>query len=248
MRPLIEICIGDAEGAILAERGGADRVELCSNLFEGGLSPSIGTIRAVKKYTTIPVNAMVRPRGGDFCYSELEFEVMKEEVKAFKAEGVNGVVFGILTPEGEVDAKRTKELVDLARPLSVTFHRAFDMVRDPYKALDTLISLGVDRILTSGLEATAYEGAELLAKLNTIAAGKLIIMPGCGIKERNFKKIDSIVHAKEYHMSLSGTKESKMQFHPGHIYMGGTLRQSEFSISCSDEGKIRSMMNSLKEE
>lgn len=245
MRPLIEICIGDAEGAIIAERAKADRVELCSDLFEGGLSPSIGTVRVVKKHTTIPVNAMVRPRGGDFCYSDIEFEVMKEEVKAFKAEGVNAIVFGILTPDGNIDVERSRELIEAARPLSVTFHRAFDMVKDPYKALQDLIDLGVDRILTSGLEATAYEGAELLAELVEIAGDRIVIMPGCGIKERNFRRIDSIIHAKEYHMSLSGSKNSQMTFHPGHIYMGGTLRQSEFSISCSDENKIRSMMSSL---
>jgi len=244
-RPLIEICLEDAESVIAAEAGGADRVELCSDLFEGGLSPSIGTVRVAKKHTTIPINAMVRPRGGDFCYSETEFEVMKEEIKAFKGEGVNAIVFGILTPEGEIDKERSKELIDLARPLPVTFHRAFDMVKDPYQALDTLIELGVDRVLTSGLEATAYEGAELIAALIEQAKGRIVIMPGCGIKQRNFKKIDSLVHAREYHMSLSSTRSSQMLFHPGHIYMGGTLRQSEFSIACSDEEKIRSMMESL---
>lgn len=245
MRPLIEICISDVEGAVLAERAKADRVELCSDLFEGGLSPSIGTVRTVKKQTTITVNAMVRPRGGDFCYTDLEFEVMKEEVKAFKEEGVDGIVFGILTPDGNIDIARSKELISLARPLSATFHRAFDMVSDPYKALDDLIFLGVDRVLSSGLEATAFEGAELLRELKERAKDKIIIMPGCGIKTRNFKRIDDIVHAKEYHMTLSSSRPSLMTFHPGHIYMGGTLRQSEFTISCSDEGKIRAMMEML---
>lgn len=246
MRPLIEICLESVESVLEAEKGGADRVELCSDLFEGGLSPSIATVRVAKKLSSIKINAMVRPRGGDFCYSDIEFEVMKEEVKAFKAEGVNAIVFGILTPEGDIDTARCREIIELARPLEVTFHRAFDMTKDPYKALDDLISLGVDRVLTSGQEATVYEGIDTLKRLIEIAGDKIIILPGSGIKERNFKKIDAALHAKEYHMSLSSTKESKMTFHPGHIYMGGLLRQSEFLIPCTDSKKIENILNLMK--
>ncbi len=176
-RPVIEICLESVESVIAAEKGGADRVELCSDLFEGGLTPTIGTVRTAKKLTEIKINVMIRPRGGDFCYSDEEFEVMKEDIKALKDTGINGIVFGILTPDGDVDMKRSAELIELARPLSVTFHRAFDMTRDPYKALEDLISLGVDRILTSGQEATVPEGAELLSELVRIAGDRVIITP-----------------------------------------------------------------------
>jgi len=245
MRPLIEICLEDAQSVIAAEAGGADRVELCSDLFEGGLSPSIGSVRVAKKHTTIPINAMVRPRGGDFCYSDIEFEVMKEEIKAFKAEGVNAIVFGILTPEGEIDMKRSREIIELARPLPVTFHRAFDMTRDPFRSLENLIELGVERVLSSGQEATVFEGADLLSELVKIAGDRIIIMPGCGISERNFGKIQSIIKAKEYHVFLPEEYKSEMQFHPGHIYMGGLLRQSEFTIAHTSEDRVKSIRGML---
>lgn len=245
MRPLIEICLEDAQSVIAAEAGGADRVELCSDLFEGGLSPSIGSVRVAKKHTTIPINAMVRPRGGDFCYSDIEFEVMKEEVKAFKAEGVNAIVFGILTPEGEIDMKRSREIIELARPLPVTFHRAFDMTRDPFRSLENLIELGVERVLSSGQEATVFEGAELLSELVKVAGDRIIIMPGCGISERNFGKIQNIIKAREYHVFLPEEYKSEMQFHPGHIYMGGLLRQSEFTIAHTSEDRVKSIRGML---
>ena len=186
---------------------------------------------------------MIRPRGGDFCYSDLEFEVMKQDIAAFKGAGVNGIVFGILTPEGDVDIARSREIVELARPLSVTFHRAFDMTRDPYKALEDLIALGVDRVLSSGQEATVPEGAELLAELVGLAGDRIIIMPGCGISERNFKRVHERIGAREYHVHLSREEESRMTFHPGHIYMGGLLRQSEFTLAHTDADRVRSIRN-----
>ena len=241
MRPLIEICLDSIESVINAEKGGADRVELCSDLFEGGLTPSIGTVKTALKLTNIKINAMIRPRGGDFCYSDVEFESMKEDIKAFKEAKVNGIVFGILTPDGDIDIPRSKALIELARPLSVTFHRAFDMTRDPYKSLEDLISLGVDRILTSGQEATVPEGAELLSDLVKKAGDRIIIMPGCGITERNFKAMQEKIGAKEYHIYLPGSVHSKMTFHPGHIYMGGLLRQDEFTITHTDEKRVESV-------
>ena len=245
MRKLIEICLDSVESVLAAQHGGADRAELCSDLFEGGLSPSIGTVRTVKKLCTLPVNAMVRPRGGDFCYSDTEFEVMKEEVKAFKEECVNAIVFGILTPDGMIDEERSRELIELARPLPVTFHRAFDMTRDLSSSLETLISLGVERVLTSGGEATVSEGADTLASLVRQAGDRIIVMPGCGINERNFRKLDSIINAKEYHMSMNRSYESRMTFHPGHIYMGGLLRQSEFTLSGTSEERVRNLISLL---
>ena len=240
-KPLIEICLENAESVITAERGGADRVELCSSLFEGGLSPSLGTLIAARRHTHIPISAMVRPRGGDFCYSDIEYEIMKEEVRIFRENGADSIVFGILNPDGTVDKSRTAELISIARPLPVTFHRAFDMTRDPFEALETLVSLGVDRILTSGQEASVVEGLDLLSELIRRAGDRIIIMPGCGITERNFRKVDDTLHAREYHVYLPYEYESKMTFHPGHIYMGGMLRQSEFLLSTTSLKRVESI-------
>ena len=245
MKPLIEICLESVESVIAAEKGGADRVELCSDLFEGVLTPTIGTVKTALKKSNIKINAMIRPRGGDFCYSDEEFEVMKEDIKAFKETGINGIVFGILTPEGDVDVKRSKEIIELARPLAVTFHRAFDMTRDPYKSLEELIELGVDRVLTSGQEATVPEGADLLEELVQIAGDRIIVMPGCGITERNFPKLRDKIKAKEYHIYLPYETTSKMKFHPGHIYMGGLLRQSEFTITHTSSSRVSDVMGTL---
>ena len=244
-RPIIEICLESVESVIAAEKGGADRVELCSDLFEGGLTPTIGTVKTALKKSNIKINAMIRPRGGDFCYSDEEFEVMKEDIKAFKETGINGIVFGILTPDGDVDVKRSKEIIELARPLAVTFHRAFDMTRDPYKSLEELIELGVDRVLTSGQEATVPEGADLLEELVQIAGDRIIVMPGCGITERNFPKLRAKIKAKEYHIYLPYETTSKMKFHPGHIYMGGLLRQSEFTITHTSSSRVADVMGTL---
>ncbi|MBO6049287.1 MAG: copper homeostasis protein CutC [Spirochaetales bacterium] len=245
MRPLIEICLEDVKSVLAAQEGGADRVELCSDLFEGGLTPSLGTVLTAKKLAQIPINCMIRPRGGDFCYSDLEFQAMKEDVQAFKKAGVNGIVFGILTPEGDVDMERSREVIKLARPLSVTFHRAFDMTRDPYKALEDLIELGVDRVLTSGQEASVPEGADLLADLVKKADGRIIVMPGCGISERNFPKIHAKINASEYHVHLPAEERSLMKFHPGHIYMGGLLRQSEFTVTHTDAARVQARVEKL---
>lgn len=242
-RPVIEICLESATSVLRAQKGGADRVELCSDLFEGGCTPSIGTFRVARRLASIPINVMIRPRGGDFCYSDDEFEVMLEDVKIFKKEGANAIVFGILTPQGEVDMDRSARIIEAARPMQVTFHRAFDMTRDPYKALEDLIALGVDRVLTSGQEATVPEGAELLSELVKIAGDRIIVMPGCGITERNFSKMQSIIKAKEYHVYLPCEERSKMEFHPDHIYMGGLLRQSEFSLNQTDSSRVHNIVS-----
>ncbi len=241
MRPLIEICLDSVESVIAAEKGGADRVELFSDLFEGGLTPSLGSVKMAKSLTNIAINAMIRPRGGDFCYSEIEFSTMKEDVKAFKKLGINGIVFGILNPDGTIDMERSREIIELARPLSVTFHRAFDMTKDAFKSLDDLIELGVDRVLSSGLEATVAEGADLLSSLVQRAGDNIIVMPGCGINERNFEKIKNKIRAKEYHIYLPGEYRSKMIFHPDHIYMGGLLRQDEFLLTKTDEKRVETI-------
>lgn len=226
-----EVCLENAESVVNAEKGGASRVELCSDLFEGGLTPSLGMLRTCRRLSRIDISAMVRPRSGDFCYTDEEFQVMKEDVKIFREEGIFSVVFGILTPDGRIDEERNAELIELARPMKVTFHRAFDMTRDAEESLETLIRLKVDRVLTSGLEPSVLEGMFTLKKLVEIAGDRIIVMPGAGINHRNFRYIRDNIGAKEYHVHPTYRKESKMVYRPGHIFMGGTMRQSEYALT-----------------
>jgi len=176
---IFEICVEGVDGAVAAQRGGGDRVELCASLVEGGITPSLGTVRATLGAVSVPVHAMVRPRGGDFLYSELEFASMLDDVAVLRDAGVAGVVFGCLTAAGRVDEVRTRALTEIARPLSVTFHRAFDMTDDPSAALEALIRCGVDRVLTSGQAPTALAGLATLRRLNEQAAGRIVVL-GCG--------------------------------------------------------------------
>lgn len=237
----IEICLESVESVLIAERGGADRVEFCADLFEGGITPSLGAFKVARANSTIAMSVIIRPRGGDFCYSDLGFATMEEDIKLFKEAGADCVVVGILTPEGEIDVERTKKLVDLARPMEVTFHRAFDVTRDPFRSLDILIDLGVERVLTSGLEPTASEGLYTLIELVKRAGDKIIVMPGCGLTERNFATLHSKIGAKEYHLLLPGSVESKMVFRNPDIYMGGMLRQAEYSITHTDQERVEAV-------
>merc|ERR1712062_97483 len=186
----MEICIDSVDSAVNASEGGAARVELCSNLVEGGCTPSLGLFQVIKQTVPqLPVFVMIRPRGGDFLYNENEFAVMKHDVALFKKYGANGFVLGILNEEGGVDVHRNRELIDLCSPASVTFHRAFDVVRDPENSLEQLISLGFDRILTSGQESSALEGLPNLAALVTQAGDRITVVPGGGITEKNLNRI-----------------------------------------------------------
>ncbi len=237
----IEICLESVESVLIAERGGADRVEFCADLFEGGITPSLGSFKVARANSTIEMSVIIRPRGGDFCYSDLEFAAMEEDIKLFKEAGADCVVLGILTPEGEIDVERTKQLIDLARPMEVTFHRAFDVTKDAFKSLDTLIELGVDRVLTSGLEPTVSEGLDTLIELVKLAGDKIIVMPGCGLTERNFAPLHAKIGAKEYHLLLPGSVESKMLFRNPDIYMGGMLRQAEYLITHTDLERVKAV-------
>jgi len=238
----IEICLESVESVIAADKGGADRVEFCSDLFEGGTTPSLGAFKTARQHTSIAMMVMIRPRGGDFCYSDLEFETMAEDIRLFKEAGADGVVFGILNPDGTIDTKRSQALITLARPMAVTFHRAFDMTPNAKEALETLIDLGVDRVLTSGQEASVMEGLPLLKKLVDLAGDRIIVMPGAGISERNFAYVHEQVGAKEYHVFAPAAMESKMEYRPSHIYMGGVLRQPEFDIFHTDEKRVNAFV------
>jgi copper homeostasis protein len=229
MNLTFEVCVESAEGAVAAQAGGAHRVELCSDLLEGGLTPSHGTLAVARARLQIGIMAMVRPRGGDFCYSAVEFDVMKEDLLAARRLGANGVVFGVLTPDGTVDRDRTAELIALARPLPVTFHRAFDVTRDPFEALETLIALGVDRVLTSGQEPSVLEGLDLIAELVRRAAGRIVVMPGGGITERTMGRIAAASGASELHFASLEPREGRMAYRNPRVFMGGILRPPEYS-------------------
>lgn len=232
----IEICLESCEDAIAAEKGGAQRVELCDNLIEGGTTPSAGMIAQTRKNISIGMQVIIRPRGGDFCYSDIEFEAMKYDIELCKQLGVDGVVIGLLTAEGDIDIERTRQLVDLARPMNVTFHRAFDMCKDPFLALEQLIKLGVNRILTSGQEPTVFEGLELICELIKKAGDRIIIMPGCGITLRNARRIADISGCREMHVVANTTVDSAMKYRNGNCFMGTEMRSPEYSrtVTCAD--------------
>ncbi len=235
---LIEVCVDSVESALAAQEGGADRVELCDNLLEGGTTPSAGMIALARKNLDIGLQVIIRPRGGDFCYSEIEFEIMQRDIETAKSLGVEGVVIGILTPEGRVDLERNQKLIELARPLNITFHRAFDMTRDPYEALEDLITLGVDRMLTSGQAFSVLEGLDLISELVAKAAGRIIIMPGGGT-ERNVKKVIAQTSVTEIHVIGPKAVDSPMQYRNPGVFMGGELRPPEYARLITDAEKIR---------
>lgn len=241
----IEICVDSVEGAMAAEHGGADRVELCDNLLEGGTTPSGGCIQLARENLKIGLQVIIRPRGGDFLYSDIEMAVMLEDVRLAKALGADGVVIGCLTAEGDIDIQKTKRLMEAARPLNVTFHRAFDMCRNPREGLESLIQLGVNRVLTSGQEATVLEGLELIRELQQQAAGRIIVMPGGGLTARNIQKIVAESGVSEVHLSARKGVESGMKFRNQRCFMGGTLRPPEFSWKATDEATVRSIVDQL---
>jgi len=242
----VEICVDSPAGAFAAERGGADRVELCDNLLEGGTTPSAGRIKVTRRGLKIGLQVIIRPRGGDFLYSADELEVMREDIRLAKDLGADGVVLGCLTSEGDVDRDRMRELITLARPLNVTFHRAFDMCRDPRQALEDLIALGPDRVLTSGQEATCLEGLDLIAELQKQAAGRIIVMPGGGITPRNVQRIVSGAGVSEVHLSARRTIESGMGYRNSRVFMGGTLRPPEFNWKTTDENAVRNVVKTIE--
>ncbi len=244
--PLIEICATNIQSAIAAQNAGAKRIELCDNLFEGGTAPSHGTLQIVRELLDIEINVMIRPRGSDFCYSDLEFEIMKRDIEFCKTIGVDGVVFGILSPDGNIDIKRTEELVNISRPLNITFHRAFDMTPDPFRSLEEIIELDIDRILTAGQKNTAIEGKEIIGKLISKADGRIIIMPGSGINEDNILELKKGTGATEFHLTGHKKTDSKMTYRKKEIYMGGIPQVHEYEIWVTDEKRIRKIIELLK--
>ncbi|WP_433462281.1 copper homeostasis protein CutC [Spirillospora sp. CA-128828] len=224
-----EICIDSVAGAIAAEKAGAHRVELCAALFEGGLTPTLGTVRAaLAAVSSIKVNVIIRPRGGDFIFDEHEVAAMEHDVALVREAGVNGVVIGALTPEGTIDRPVVERLIAAADGLPVTFHRAFDMAADPFGTLDALAGLGVARVLTSGQDVTVLEGAPLIAELVKHAGDRIIVMPGGGVTDRNVARVVEATGAREIHFAALSEEPSPAVHRNPHPFMGGELRQPEY--------------------
>jgi copper homeostasis protein len=244
---VFEACVDSVESALAAQDGGAQRVELCSNLLEGGLTPSFGMLQVARASLRIGIMVMIRPRGGDFVYTDREFRAMLHDVAMATDAGAAGVVFGFLEPGGTVDARRTRELTDLARPLAVTFHRAFDMTKDPFDALETLVETGVDRVLTSGQEASVIEGLDLVAELIRRAGDRVVIMPGGGITALNVARVAAVPGIREIHFGGGAPVESAMEFRNSRVFMGGVLRPPEYSRDVQRQEIVAEIVRAAKE-
>jgi len=235
----VEIVVYNIESALKAQEGGADRIELCDNPGEGGTTPSYGSIELVRQNVSLDVFVMIRPRGGDFCYTSYEFHSMKRDISQCQKLSVDGVVFGILNPDGTIDKKRCKELIAQARPLKVTCHRAFDMARDPFEALEDCIEAGFDRILTAGQQAQAVKGATLIGQLIAKANGRIAIMPGSGVNENTVGEIVSKSKATEIHFSATAFRDSEMTFRNPQIAGMGSDEGSEFKLRTVDPERVK---------
>lgn len=222
----IEVCCGSVDDVLEAEKAGADRAELNSALFFGGLTPSIGEVIESKKLTHIPIMAMIRPRGGGFCYTDNEFRVMLKDAETVLNNGADGIVFGVLTEDGKIDIERNKKLVEIAGSKEAVFHRAFDTVPDPFEALEILIDIGIKRILTKGQENTIEEGLPMLKKLMEKADGRIKIMPS-GCKVYNADWVVNELKCNEIHIASYETKVDKSTLSRPHVYFGSALRPPE---------------------
>ncbi len=244
----VEICVNGVPSAIAAQAGGAHRIELCDNLVEGGTTPSIGTIAIAQEKLDIPIHVMIRPRGGDFCYSDEEFAVMKANIKQLQSYDVAGVVFGILLPSGKIDLARCQQLIDLAKPMKITFHRAFDMTRDPFEALDDCLDLEVDIILTSGHQPKVPQGIQLLKALQEKANNHLQIMPGSGVTIENANEIVNQTAVSAIHVSSAVQQliPSTMTYQNAALSKGSNAQSSEYQTAVTSADRVKQLVNSLK--
>ena len=241
---LIEVCVDSVQSAVAAERGGAARIELCSGVVEGGLTPSAGLLEMTRAKVSIPVHVMIRPRGGDFCYDDDEFETMQRDIVLAKQFGASGVVLGILDANAHIDFERMRLCVSLARPLEVTFHRAFDMTADPFSALEELCALKVNRVLTSGGEQTSPQGATVIAQLIERARGRITVMPGSGIKPGNARDLVRQTGAREIHVGLRTAAPSPVLHQNLRISMGA-IPGREYQRFHVLEENVRSLGDAL---
>ena len=241
---ILEICAGSVESAIAARDGGAQRIELCAALEVGGVTPSAGLIAEARKVEGITLNVIIRPRGGDFLYNEYEAACMEQDIRTCRQLGADGVVIGALTADGDIDTALCKRLIAAADGMSVTFHRAFDMCRDPKKALEELIGIGCDRVLTSGQAATAEAGIPLLKELVQQAGERIIIMPGCGVNSSNAARILKETGATEIHASARRSVGSGMKFRHSGVSMGNP-DCDEYARKETDASEVKAIIASF---
>ena len=241
IRRILEVCVDSVSNALTAQSAGAHRVEFCANLSEGGTTPSPAQIEIARKQLQIKLYVIIRPRGGDFFYSDTEFEIMKSDIHFCGKTGCNGVVIGMLNPDGTIDRERNGELIRIARryAMGVTFHRAFDRCVDLYDAVETVIELGCERILTSGGYDTAIEGAEIIRRLTEKAGDRIIIMPGAGITPENISDIIQKTGAKELHGTFRNRYPSKMQFRNEKL----NRQYDEYELLLTDAEKIKQIIS-----
>ncbi len=244
MKRILEVCAGSVQSVIAARDGGAARVELCSALEIGGITPSAGLIAETRRVEGIKLNILIRPRGGDFLYNESEIATMEQDIIMARRLGADGVVIGALTPQGDVDINVCQRLIKAADGMSITFHRAFDMCRDPFQALNDIITLGCHRILTSGQAATAHAGTSLIKQLVEKTAGNIIIMPGCGVNAANATQILDATGCVEIHASARTSVESLMQYRHDGVSMGNS-DNDEYAHMESDENLVRNIVEAI---
>lgn len=242
-----EVCANSVESCLAAQAGGADRVELCAGIPEGGTTPSYGEISMARELLkTTRLHVIIRPRGGDFLYSPIEVKTMLKDIEMARQLGADGVVFGCLTAEGEIDIPVMQELMKASQGLSVTFHRAFDVCRHPQKALEQIIELGCHRILTSGQQPTAEQGIPLLKELQEQAAGRIILLAGCGVNEKNISRIASETGIREFHFSARKTVKSDMIYKNESVSMGGTVHIDEYERNVTASQRVMDTIQAVK--
>lgn len=237
----IEIATTDFPTTQSAVEGGAHRIELCANLAEGGTTPSFGMLKHCREKFQVELYPMIRPRGGDFFYTEEEFKLMLDDAKLCKQLGCDGIVTGFLNRDGSIDVQRTSKIVEAVYPLGVTFHRAFDRCRDPFQAMEQLIEIGCERILTSGQKPNALDGAPLIGKLNEKADHRIIIMPGAGVNVETIGRIREITGCVEFHASLRTTRKSEMEF--VHAEFAGS--NESYTNNAIDPDEVRRLISQL---
>lgn len=242
---ILECCADSVESALNAAKGGADRLELCANLPIGGTTPDPALFHRIRKESDIRMHVLIRPRFGDFCYSEYEMDIMREQIRVFRQEKAEAVVIGVLKEDGDLDCQAMERLIREADGMSVTLHRAFDMCRDPFRTLEEAAALGVDTILTSGQKPSAWEGRALLADLIRKAKGKIDIMAGGGIDADVIRRLRPVTGGTSYHMSGKVTLESPMRYRKAEVSMG-LPSLSEYEIWRTSEEKVAEAVRALR--
>ncbi|GAB6866336.1 MULTISPECIES: copper homeostasis protein CutC [Bacteroides] len=241
-----EVCANSVESCLAAQTGGANRVELCAGIPEGGTTPSYGEISMAREILdTTRLHVIIRPRGGDFLYSPIEVKTMLKDIEIARKLGVDGVVFGCLTANGEIDSTAMQELMLASQGLSVTFHRAFDVCCNPKEALEQIIELGCNRILTSGQQATAEQGIPLLKELQEQAAGRIILLAGCGVNENNIARIAQETGIQEFHFSARESIISEMKYKNESVSMGGTVHINEYERNVTTARRVMDTIQAI---